>query len=61
MGAERSGGGTKQSGFSGVAADSAGNVYAAGGQGGTNMHTYGPGVTATGTGVDNVLLVKYHE
>ncbi len=49
------------SGFSAVAVDTFGNVYAAGSQSGTGTCTYGPGVTATGTYVaSNVVLVKYN-
>lgn len=46
--------------FYAVVTDAAGNVYAAGYQTGTNIFTYGSGVSATGTsGGDNVTLVKY--
>ncbi|GHV96226.1 hypothetical protein AGMMS50293_25460 [Spirochaetia bacterium] len=46
--------------FTSVAVDSAGNVYAAGYQFGTDSYTYGPGITAAGTGSSNVVLVKYN-
>jgi len=46
--------------FSAVAADSAGNVYAAGTQIGAEAHNYGDGVTLTGTSIGNPILVKYN-
>jgi hypothetical protein len=46
-------------GFSGVAVDGAGNIYAAGYVGGTATYDLGSGVSATGTADTNVLLVKY--
>jgi hypothetical protein len=51
--------GSEYSVFYGVAVDSSGNVYAAGYQGGSTANTYGPSVSATGTGVENVIIVKY--
>jgi outer membrane protein assembly factor BamB len=51
--------GSSLSGFSAVAADSSGTVYAAGVQRGTGSYTYG-GVSATGTAnSNNAVLVKY--
>jgi hypothetical protein len=52
--------GPSTSSFAAVAADNAGNVYAAGGQDGTGTYDYGNGKTATGTSVSNVVLVKYN-
>jgi hypothetical protein len=54
--------GTYFSQFASVTVDSAGNVYAAGQQRGTETYNYGNGVTATGTysGL-NIVLVKYSE
>jgi hypothetical protein len=58
--------GSNGSGFTAVAVDSSGNVYAAGTQDGTGTYTYGAGVSAQGTnsysGVNagNVVLVKYN-
>ncbi|MDR1315244.1 MAG: hypothetical protein LBK13_00095 [Spirochaetales bacterium] len=52
--------GTGNSEFSSVAADSAGNVYAAGYQFGTGTYDYGGGVTVTGAASGaNAVLVKY--
>jgi hypothetical protein len=45
--------------FNSVVNDSLGNVYAAGYQG-TGTHTYGPGISITGTATWNVVLVKYN-
>jgi hypothetical protein len=45
--------------FTSVTLDGAGNVYAAGQQGGAGTHNYGNGVTVAGTGTD-VVLVKYN-
>jgi len=53
--------GTNISSFLAVAADSIGNVYAAGFQVGTGTYTYGTGVAAQGTYSDrNVVLTKYN-
>jgi hypothetical protein len=47
--------------YSGLAIDSAGNVYAAGGTNDAGTYTFDPGVSATGTSPSgNVLLVKYN-
>jgi hypothetical protein len=52
--------GSSDSTFHSVAADGAGNVYAAGYQSGTGPFNYGNGVTAQGTfSFSNVVLVKY--
>ncbi|MDR2576341.1 MAG: fibronectin type III domain-containing protein [Treponema sp.] len=48
--------------FNAVAADSSGNVYAAGYQSGTGVYTYDAGVSAQGTSSStNAVLVKYQE
>ena len=52
--------GSGDSKFNSVAVDSSGNVYAAGYQYGSETYTYGPGVSAAGTGKYNVVLVKYY-
>jgi len=53
--------GDNDSGFSTVAVDSSGNVYAAGSQSGNGTYTYGTGVSAQGTcSGSNVVLVKYN-
>jgi len=53
--------GSSDSRFYAVAADSSGNVYAAGYQVGTGAYTYGAGVSAKGTNSgENVVLVKYN-
>jgi len=46
--------------FNSVAVDSSGNVYAAGYQEGMGSYTYGEGVSVAGTGLGNVVLVKYN-
>jgi hypothetical protein len=52
--------GSGDSAFNAVAADGAGNVYAAGSQQGAGVFDYGNGVSAQGTHVGaNVVLVKY--
>ncbi len=52
--------GNSFSGFFAAAADSSGNVYAAGFQQGTGDFVYGPGVTVTGSSSSaNAVLVKY--
>ena len=51
--------GSNLSRFYAVAVDASRNVYAAGYQEGTDAYTYGSGVSATGTGLTNVVLVKY--
>ncbi|MDR1316022.1 MAG: hypothetical protein LBK13_04030, partial [Spirochaetales bacterium] len=54
--------GTGESIFNSVATGGAGNVYAAGYQGGTGTFDYGNSVTVTGTSSNqNVVLVKYSE
>jgi outer membrane protein assembly factor BamB len=60
--AKTTSGGANASQFSGVAADGAGNVYAAGYQTSTGSFDYGDGATAaaTGGGTSNVVLVKYN-
>jgi len=46
--------------FNALAADTSGNVYAAGCQNGDGTFTYSPGVTLTGTSYfENAVLVKY--
>jgi hypothetical protein len=46
--------------FDSVAADSGGNIYAAGHQGGTGTFGFGNGASTTGTNsTDNVLIAKY--
>jgi hypothetical protein len=61
--------GSPDSSFSSVAADSAGNVYAAGSIAGTGTYDFGNGAVAAGTAIggpfantayDSVLLVKYN-
>ncbi|MCX7775630.1 MAG: hypothetical protein N2067_05970 [Spirochaetaceae bacterium] len=52
--------GTGDSEFDGVAIDGSNHVYVAGYQSGTEVMSYGPGVTAAGTAdYANVLLVRY--
>jgi len=52
--------GNNKSRFNALAADSSGNVYAAGYQNGNGIFTYGTGVSSQGTYTDNnVVLVKY--
>jgi hypothetical protein len=53
--------GNSSSEFFAVAADSSGNIYAAGYQEGTGSYGYGNGITATGTATidSNAVLVKY--
>ena len=53
--------GSVDAGFTSVAVDSSGNVYAAGSSYGTGTYGFGNGKTATGTSSSgsNVLLVKY--
>ena len=46
--------------FKSLAIDAAGNIYAAGNQNGTDIYTYGPGVSTQGSGnTRNAVLVKY--
>ena len=45
--------------FFGVAVDASGNIYAAGAQS-RYSYTYGPGVSAIGSGSENAVLVKYN-
>ncbi|HRP70342.1 MAG TPA: hypothetical protein PLY93_12480, partial [Turneriella sp.] len=52
--------GGAQSEFYAVAADSAGNIYAAGRQNGNASYTYGSGVSVAGGASDNIVLVKYN-
>ncbi len=61
--------GSPDSGFSSVAVDSAGNVFAAGSIAGTGTYDFGNGITATGTAslgpigneaAGNSLLIKYN-
>jgi altronate dehydratase len=62
--------GNNASPFSSVAVDGSGNIYTAGSQVGSDIYTYGPGVTAQGSnsnssgtsalaGLGNAVLVKY--
>jgi hypothetical protein len=51
--------GSNDSYFNAAAADSSGNIYAAGGQAGSGAYNYGSGDTAGTAGNNNAVLVKY--
>ena len=50
----------RSSNFNSVAVDASGNIYAAGIQDGTDIYTYGTGVTAQGSANRNAVVVKYN-